>query len=185
MMRTVLVIVVVALVCVLNGCGYKFGNIAPNGIRSLHVDRVVVSKTCDEPRMGIYAAEKIRTAFVSDGSVKLSSADVADARLVTKVDDYRVTATGRTKLTPPDPKQEKYVASIWTVTVTVRFKVVRNGVDEKTLAWRTVKGRAIFSDVLDITTVRQAGIRQALVDASKKLVRESLDTDWKPVAKSN
>lgn len=164
MLRRLIFLVVVAVSAASVGCGYHLGNPSLNGISSVHIGKV--ANATDEPRLGIIAASKVRSAFASDGTLRLDDAGNADSELTLTVSGYKVGTAGSAKLASDDKDQRIYSTLIYRVTVTVYYEFtggsgVRKG---------KVTGVAEFSDLIDINVARRDGLQQALEDAGKKLV---------------
>ena len=58
----------VSAVLCLTGCGYRFGNHPPAGLRTVSVGKVNVDEVKGEPRMALWTAEKVRNAIAMDNS---------------------------------------------------------------------------------------------------------------------
>jgi hypothetical protein len=173
----------------LAGCGYRLGNQTPGDIRTVSVGKVDVSKVTGEPRMAQWTAEKtgeprmaqwtaekVRNAIGTDNALTLVGSDAADAHLNIRVAKVKSVSAGQAKLSSADPDQELYTTTIWRVEVTLEFRLVPKGSDPAKAPLKKVTGSAEYGDLIDITVMRQDAVRQALVNASRRLVRDMLDT---------
>ncbi len=169
MSRTLLAILPFFL---LAGClGYRLGPITNPELQTIAVAKV--ENLTDEPRLGIEADSLIRNRIVTDGSLRLVPRSRADGVLQARVIAYKNSSAGSRKLQSNDPDQEVYTTSIFRVTVEVEYAVKLSAADGKTkVKKRVAKGTAEYNDLLDLEIAKRDGMRQALHEAAKEIVRD-------------
>ncbi len=159
------------LLLLLSGClGYRLGSLGNPDLKSIAV--VKVRNDTDEPRLGIYAASKLRSRFVSDGTLALAGRDLADCILEARVKSYALRIAGKRRLESLDESQQIYSAAIWRIEVRVEYTLRAPGKEKPLIAPRTVTGSAEYGELIDLDVVRQAGFRQALRHAADQIVTE-------------
>ena len=166
-------IIFVALL-LLNSCAsYKLG---PDLGGHETIKLTKVDNASRDPKLAAYTASKVRTEIVSDGSLKLVESD-SDLILDVNIVSYKIGSAGSTLLESTDNSQRRYVSSIRRVTVELNFTLKKaNG--EVVLKPRKVTGTSEFSDLNDFNLNLQGGLKQAVHDASKKIISGIVHHRW-------
>ena len=164
-MKKLIAFFLFSAIMMLTGCGYQFGSLAHPQLQSIAI-APVTNDTLAFNASGILRsmlAERVTT----DGSLKLKSLTASDCILYARVAEVKYSAVdyGTTAL-----GDDTYLANEWRCTVTVEYSVVIPGRGAPLIANRSVKGSSDFIAGPDLETTRQSGMRQALFDASKKVI---------------
>ena len=154
-----------ALVFLLTGCGYRIGFMGHPQINSLAVAPVV------NETLLFNAAGNLRASLceriVTDGTYKLLSESKADCILNARVVEANFSEVS---WSADDRAEDEYLSNYYRVQVKVQYSVILPGRVKPLVGPATVTGTAMFDRVVDLENARQNGVKQALWDASKKIV---------------
>jgi hypothetical protein len=161
--KTTFLFMVLALF--LTGCGYRIGFMGHPQISSLAV-APVTNETL------IYnAAGNLRALLceriVTDGTYKLLSESKADCILTARVVSAEFS---QVSWSSSNDDEEEFLPEYYRVNVKVEYSVILPGRVKPLIGPDSVTGTAMFDHVVDLETARRNGVKQALWDASKKIV---------------
>lgn len=155
----------VLLAFLLTGCGYRIGFMGHPQINSLAVAPVV------NETLIFNAAGNLRASLceriVTDGTYKLLSESKADCILNARVVDA---VFSQVSWSSDDNDEDEFLPDYYRVTVKVQYSVILPGRVKPLIGPATVTGTAMFDHIVDLETARRNGVKQALWDASKKIV---------------
>jgi hypothetical protein len=153
----------------LSGClGYHRGTLVHPQLQQVAVGDV--GNQTVEPRLAVYLRTRLPEALQRDGSLSVVSRKHAECVLETTIKQYRLYSIGRVESPSEDDDQDLYRSTIYRVLVEVEFAVTIPGRAKPLLPPQTVEGTAEFAEMVDLDTVRKDGLRQAVYDASSKIV---------------
>ena len=149
----------------LTGCGYRIGFMGHPQISSLAV-APVTNETL------IYnAAGNLRALLceriVTDGTYKLLSESKADCILTARVVSAEFS---QVSWSSSNDDEDEFLPEYYRVNVKVEYSLILPGRVKPLIGPDSVTGTAMFDHVVDLETARRNGVKQALWDASKKIV---------------
>jgi len=148
----------------LPGCaGYRLGSMLPPDIKLVHVP-TFINKT-SEPQLEIATTRFALQEFQKDGSLKLSSAEEADAVLVVKLTDY--------KLAPLQYDSNRPTAAlVYRITLYASIVMTRKR-DGKVIAENPrCFGEGTFPVVGDLSSSKLTGLPLAAKDLAHDIVQK-------------
>ena len=154
---------VIAAAVLLHGCGYSVGPIGHPQLKT-----VAVAPVSNET-LSYNAAAQMRNllceCFTTDGTMKLVSATKADCIIYASIKEVIIK-----EVNWASDDDDNYQPNEWNCTVTVNYSVIIPGRGKPLIKERTVTGSAEFVTGPDLESSRLNGMRQAMFDASKKIV---------------
>ena len=157
--------VMIAAVFCLTGCGYKIGLAGHPQISSLGV-APVVNETMLYNASGTLRAllcERIMT----DGTYKLRRENDADCVVHARVVSAKFSEVSWSS---DDDIAGEYFPEYHKVEVEVEYSVIVPGRAKPLIGPAKVTGSAMFDRIVDLETARLKGVKQALWEATKKIV---------------
>ncbi len=148
----------------LPGCaGYRLGSMLPPEIKNVHVPTFINKTT--EPQLEIDTTRFALQEFQKDGSLKLSSAEDADAVLEVKLTDY--------KLVPLQYAANRPTAALeYRITLYASIVMTRKR-DGKVLAENPrCYGEGTFPVVGDLSSSKRTGLPKAAKDLAHDIVQK-------------
>ena len=153
----------VVLTLLFCGCGYTIGYLNHPQLKSVAVAPVVNNTT------SYNAAAQMRNllceAFMSDGSMKLEGLQEADCIVYAKITKVSYSEVGWSS-----NDDDNFQPNEWRCSVNATFSVILPGRAKPLISNASVSGSAEFVSGPDIENSRINGLRQAMYDASQKIV---------------
>jgi outer membrane lipopolysaccharide assembly protein LptE/RlpB len=162
-----------ALVGLLSGCQYQWGSLMHPQIQSMAVGRI--QNATREPQLEGILRAKLAERIMTDGSLRLTPVDEADAILEANVRSVEFSALAATKQRDEAARQEdkdEYQTSLYRATVTIEVTVIVPGKTTPLVETRTVTGVGDFNPLPDLQVARKAAYDLALRDAAAKAIAE-------------
>ena len=161
--RTTVLFAVLALF--LTGCGYRIGHMGHPQISSLAV-APVTNETLLFNAAGTMRA-LLCERIMNDGTYKLLNESKADCILHARVVNAKFSEISWSS---DDGDSGDFFPEYYRVQVEVQYSVILPGRVEPLIGPAKVKGTAMFDHTIDLETARRNGVKQALWDASKKII---------------
>lgn len=162
-MRFVLLFKLTLLLLCVSGCGYRIGTFMHPQISSIAVAPVVNDTLAYN--VSAEMRELLSEAFMTDGSLKLTSMSKADCIVYARVLDVKFS-----ELSWATKDNDFDVPNQWEVKIKVEYSVVIPGQAAPLISVRQATGSASFQTDADQEIGRRNGIRQAAFDAAKNVV---------------
>lgn len=164
-MRIKAIVLFALLSLVLSGCGYRIGFTGHPQLESLAVAPVVNETLLFNAAGDLRAllCERIMT----DGTYKLLNESKADCVINARVVNAEFSEVSWSN---DDNDSGDYFPEYYRVKVKVQYSVILPGRVKPLIGPSTVTGTAMFAHMVDLETARRNGVKQALWDASKKIV---------------
>ena len=164
-MRIKTIILSAVLALGLSGCGYRIGFVGHPQIESLAVAPVVNETLLFNASGNLRAllCERIMT----DGTYKLRDEGKADCIVNARIVNAEFSEVSWSS---DDQDSGDYFPEYYRVKVKVQYSVILPGRVTPLIGPATVVGTAMFDHMIDLETARRNGVKQALWDASKKIV---------------
>ena len=151
-----------------SGCGYRIGFTGHPQISSLAVAPVT------NETLLFNAAGTLRSLLceriMTDGTYKLKSESDADCIVNARVVKAEFSEISWSSDDDDDEENRKFFPEYYRVKVTVQYSVILPGRVKPLIGPATVVGSAMFDHAVDLENARRSGVKQALWDASKKIV---------------
>ena len=148
------------------GCGYRLGFTGHPQIGSLGVAPV------DNETLLYNASGTLRALLceriMNDGTYKLKRENDADCVIHARVVNSTFNEISWTSSNSDDTGD--FFPEYYKVTVTVEYSVILPGKLTPLIGPAKVTGEAMFDHVIDLETARRNGVKQALWDATKKII---------------
>lgn len=145
------------------GCGYSVGPLGHPQLKTVAVAPVV------NETLSYNAAAQMRNllseCFTTDGTMKLVSMTKADCIVYARITDVKIS-----EVSWSDSDDEEFQPNEWRCTVQVAYSVILPGRGRPLVSDRSASGSAEFVTGPDLEGSRINGMRQAMFDASKKIV---------------
>jgi len=156
----------------LPGCrSYRCGSIMHPQINTLAIG--AFQNATEEPRIAPLLRGKLAEQFMTDGSLKVTTLDKADAVIRGRILHYglRQVAAAKTRDSASrDRDSDAYQTTIFRAEVRVEFEVVIPGRERSVVSAKQVLGTADFSRLPDLNVARREGLGQAANDAARRMV---------------
>lgn len=152
------------ILAVFSGCGltgYRLGTALPPDIRSVHVP--AFENRTREPQLEAEATQATIREIQRDGTLRLTSADDADAILT-----VILTAVSEESLRFSRDAADS--AEEYRLRIEGEMSLVKRATGERIIDSQAVRGRATFEFVGDMTSSRQAAIPEASQDLARSIV---------------
>lgn len=165
------------LICLItNGCkGYKVGSLMHPQIKTIAFKSF--GNDTDEPRLSIFMMEKLREAFMKDGSLKIVSPEKADCILEGRIQSYRLQSIGSVRQNNKNGiknnNDNTFRTVIFRATVNFKFKLIAKS--GKRIKEASVSSYADFTELVDFDIEKRQGLRNAAYATSKKVVIEIVE----------
>jgi hypothetical protein len=152
----------------LNGCvGYQLGSMLPGDIRTVHVP-VFLNET-EEPFLEVETTRAALREIQRDGSLRVASADVADALLTVTLTDLRLEALAF-------DRERRAAAEEYRLLITATATLSRQSNNEIVASIPRISGEGTFIVSGDLTTSKQTAIPRASEDLAKRIIDGLLET---------
>jgi hypothetical protein len=155
-----------AALLLLSGCGYRIGFTGHPQLSSMAVAPVT------NETLLFNAAGTLRALLcervMSDGSYKLKRESDADCILHARV--LKAEFSEISWSSDDDDDRGNFFPEYYRVRVTVQYSLILPGKVKPLVGPATVTGTAMFDRSVDLENARRSGVKQALLDASKKIV---------------
>lgn len=149
-----------------SGCGYRIGFVGHPQISSLGV-APVANETLLYNAAGTLRA-LLCERIMNDGTYKLKGENEADSVVHARVLEAKFSEISWSSSNTDDTGD--FFPEYYKVTVTVEYSVILPGRLTPLIGPAKVTGEAMFDHVIDLETARRNGIKQALWDATKKII---------------
>lgn len=157
----------VAAVFSLSGCaGYQLGSMLPPDIKTVHVP-TFVNKT-QEPLLEVATTRAAIQEFQRDGSLKVASADQADALLKVTLREYRIEPVAYTK-------EQKTTAKEYRIVLRASILLTRRADDSVVVESPEVIGEAVFPVAGDLSSSKLIGLPRAAEDLAHNIVEKVVE----------
>ena len=168
MRSNTVILIALALLC---GCAhYQIGAAGDPTLNTIRIGRI--HNATDEPGLNAWLRGEFAAGFMRDGSMSVVNDSTADCILNATVTDYQLHQIGQTETASNDRDQRLARTVIWAVDVQIEYTIDR--ADGSTyIETTTAKGRAEFSEIIDLGVVRKDGLRQAVYDAAGQIVADA------------
>lgn len=144
------------------GCaGYQLGSMLPPDIQTVHI-ATFINET-EEPLLEIATTRAAIGEMQRDGSLRIASADEADALLTVRLTDFRLQplAYDRTR---------RAAAEEYRMFITASIVMIRQATGEIIAEADRVTGDATFFLVGDMTSSKQTGLPDAAQDLAQQII---------------
>ena len=159
---------------IFTGCKhYHFVQPSEAGFQRIAVG--LVENNTNEPRLAIYAKQKLPELLMLDGSMKIVNPEKADGMLNMSITSYNIDTIGEVKIDSKDKDQRKFRSSIFRVQVNVEYSVIHSDDPHPIIPKRTTYGIAEFNELVDRDIVKKDGLRRAIYDACDQIVSLIVD----------
>lgn len=162
--------VIVAVFCA--GCkNYQWGEVSHPQIDSIAVGGF--KNTTDWPALGTSLKSKVSEMVMTDGSLQLLGADHAD--LLVRGTVVQATFSQLASIKGDDNQlsdyQDTYRGAVYRVKLEIRYEVISPKLGHKVIIPATrIVGEGTYPRTVDMAMGRDAAMRQATVDAARKIV---------------
>ena len=160
----------VAVPVVLAGCaGYHMGSLMHPQIRTVAVGSF--ENTLDEPRLGARFRDMLIAALMTDGSVRVTTPDKADAVIDGRVLSYKYGRAARAKVRSEKDRasdRDAYQTTVYRAKVVVSWNLRVPGHAAPLRENQRVVGTAEFPRMPDMRQAHLTGLEAALRDAAIK-----------------
>ena len=165
MRSNTVILIALALLC---GCAhYQIGSSGDPALNTIRIGRI--HNATDEPGLNAWLRGEFAAGFMRDGSMSVVNDGTADCILNATITNYELHQIGQTETASNDRDQRLARTVIWAVDVQIEYTIER--ADGSTyIEATTAKGRAEFSEIIDLDVVRKDGLRQAIYDAAGQVV---------------
>lgn len=156
------------LMCLVSGCGYRIGLEGHPQISTLAV-APVTNETLLFNAAGTLRAllcERVMT----DGTYKLKNESEADGIIHARVVSAQFSEISWSSDDDDRDDSRKYFPEYYRVTVNVQYSVILPGRVKPLIGPATIQGSAMFDRTVDLENARRSGVKQALWDATKKII---------------
>ena len=141
--------------------GYRLGTTLPPDIRSVYVP--AFENRTREPQLEAEATQATIREIQRDGTLRLASADDADAILT-------VVLTAVSEESLRFSRDATDSAEEYRLRIEGEMSLVKRATGERIIDSRNVQGRAVFEFIGDMTSSRQAAIPEASQDLARAIV---------------
>lgn len=174
MMRSSTVtLIALALLC---GCAhYQVGSSGDPALNTIRIGRI--HNATDEPGLNAWLRGEFAAGFMRDGSMSVVNDSAADCILNATITDYKLHQIGQIETASNDRDQRLARTVIWAVDVQIEYTIERAD-GSIYIENTTAKGRAEFSELIDLDIVRKDGLRQAVYDAAGQVVANTTAPPW-------
>ena len=177
-------VMLIGLICLAalagaTGCrSYHWGSLMQPQVKTIAIG--MFQNPTEEPTLGPVLRRKLAEQFMTDGSLRVTDSERADAVVRGRIVACRFQATARSK-TRDDralaDERDAYQPTAFQAEVEVEFEVIVPGRDKPLVSQRRVIGKGNFTRLPDLEVPRQEGVGLALNDAAIKVV-SSVTEAW-------
>jgi hypothetical protein len=166
-MKKRMILLNLLFLCLIAGCGYHVGSVPPAGVTAIFIP--VLENATNRQEITSDVTDGIIRRFKTDGTVKITGKDEADAILYGKIVGYRSEAV---------LYDRQDVANEFRVVITVDINLV-NAKDGKTIySARSVEGQAVARLTVNQFETERTALPQVIDDLSKKAVEAIMERAW-------
>lgn len=148
--------------CLLPACaGYRLGSMLPPDIQTVHVPTFI--NDTDEPLLEIETTRAAISEIQRDGSLRIASADEADAILTVRLLDFQLQPLAY-------DLNRRAAAEEYRMYITASVVLTRRDNDEIVAQSPRVTGESTFALVGDLTSAKQSALPEASRDLAHLII---------------
>ncbi|MCK5706968.1 MAG: LptE family protein [Candidatus Aureabacteria bacterium] len=164
-MKTILLSL--TILCLLTGCGYHLGSVPPAGVTSVYIP--MFENLTHKEEITADVTEGIIKRFKTDGTIKITDKENADAILIGKIVDYKTEAV---------LFNDQDVGEEFRVVITVDVSLVTIS-DKKTVSSGSgLRGQATTQIVVNQIEAEKRILPDIIKNLSKKVVEVIIESAW-------
>lgn len=168
-MKTKTILKSLFLICViaLSGCGYRLGAVPPAGVKTIYVP--MFENLTHRQEITASVTDGIIKRFRTDGTIKITDRENADAVLYGKITGYRTEAV---------VFDRQDVGEEFRVIITVDVSLVNSETEEIITSGKAIDGQAITQLILNQVEAEKRILPEIIKDLSKNVVESILESAW-------